>query len=53
MAEMPYGVDVSDEDLENPYKGLRSFGEADADDFFGRETLVQELMARLAEADEL
>ncbi|HEX6262483.1 MAG TPA: extracellular solute-binding protein [Actinomycetota bacterium] len=33
----------------NPYKGLRPFFEADAADFFGRETLVTELVTRLAE----
>ncbi len=38
---------------ENPYKGLRAFGEADAADFFGRETLVQQLLARLAEGGDL
>ncbi|NUM48424.1 MAG: protein kinase, partial [Anaerolineales bacterium] len=37
----------------NPYKGLRAFGEADAEDFFGRETLVQQLLARLGEGGEL
>jgi DNA-binding SARP family transcriptional activator len=31
----------------NPYKGLRAFGEADADDFFGRERLTEDLIARL------
>jgi WD40 repeat protein/DNA-binding SARP family transcriptional activator len=29
---------------ENPYKGLRAFDETDADDFFGRDALVDELM---------
>jgi WD40 repeat protein/serine/threonine protein kinase len=33
----------------NPYKGLRPFDEADARDFFGRETLVERLVARLSE----
>ncbi|MBN1680705.1 MAG: protein kinase [Anaerolineae bacterium] len=33
----------------NPYKGLRPFTEADADDFFGRETAVDHLLARLEE----
>jgi WD40 repeat protein/DNA-binding SARP family transcriptional activator len=33
----------------NPYKGLRSFDEADAPDFFGREALVERLVARLSE----
>jgi DNA-binding SARP family transcriptional activator len=36
----------------NPYKGLRPFGEADANDFFGREALVGRLVSRLAEDDE-
>jgi serine/threonine protein kinase/DNA-binding XRE family transcriptional regulator len=40
-------------ELTNPYKGLRAFTEADAADFFGRETLVQELLARLAETTDL
>jgi DNA-binding SARP family transcriptional activator/class 3 adenylate cyclase/ABC-type glycerol-3-phosphate transport system substrate-binding protein len=33
----------------NPYKGLHAFAEADADDFFGRDGLVDGLVARLAE----
>lgn len=36
-------------DLTNPYKGLRAFTEADAADFFGRETLIQELLTRMGE----
>jgi WD40 repeat protein/DNA-binding CsgD family transcriptional regulator len=32
----------------NPYKGLRPFVESDADDFFGREKLVEGLLGRLA-----
>jgi WD40 repeat protein/class 3 adenylate cyclase len=35
-------------DTRNPYKGLRAFEEADAADFFGRETLTQHLVERLA-----
>ncbi|MCJ7709705.1 MAG: AAA family ATPase, partial [Chloroflexi bacterium] len=31
----------------NPYKGMRSFGEADALDFFGRETFAARLLERL------
>ncbi|NDJ75022.1 MAG: protein kinase [Chloroflexi bacterium] len=38
---------------ENPYKGLRAFQAADARDFFGREKLVEKLVARLAEKNEL
>jgi hypothetical protein len=33
----------------NPYKGLRPFDAADADDFFGREVLTERLIARLGE----
>jgi len=33
----------------NPYKGLRAFGEADALDFFGREAITRQLIARLGE----
>ncbi|MBN1813282.1 MAG: protein kinase [Anaerolineae bacterium] len=49
---VPYRVTVTDQELENPYKGLRPFGEADAEDFFGRETLVQELLGQMSEADD-
>ena len=40
-------------ELENPFKGLRPFREADAADFYGRDTLIQELLTRLAETDDL
>jgi DNA-binding SARP family transcriptional activator/class 3 adenylate cyclase/ABC-type glycerol-3-phosphate transport system substrate-binding protein len=36
----------------NPYKGLHAFAEADADDFFGRDALVDRLVARMAESGE-
>jgi serine/threonine protein kinase len=36
-------------ELRNPYKGLRSFLEADSADFFGRELLTRRLIERLAE----
>jgi DNA-binding SARP family transcriptional activator/class 3 adenylate cyclase/ABC-type glycerol-3-phosphate transport system substrate-binding protein len=36
----------------NPYKGLHAFAEADADDFFGRDALVDRLVRRMAEAVE-
>ena len=36
-------------EVENPYKGLRAFGMADAPDFFGREALTERLVARLGE----
>ena len=34
-------------DARNPYKGLGAFKEADAADFFGRDTLVDELVERV------
>jgi serine/threonine protein kinase len=34
----------------NPYKGLRAFDEADANDFFGREALTNRMLQRLSEA---
>src|SRR6266550_1299780 len=33
----------------NPYKGLRAFGEGDAEDFFGRESLTEHLVERLGQ----
>jgi WD40 repeat protein/DNA-binding SARP family transcriptional activator len=48
----PPGADLPDRrtrSLRNPYKGLRPFEEADAPDFFGREALTEQLVARLAE----
>jgi WD40 repeat protein/DNA-binding CsgD family transcriptional regulator len=36
-------------ELDNPYKGLRSFQSADAQNFFGREKLTQKLLDRLQE----
>ncbi len=41
-------TEVDVDDLKNPYKGLRSFDEADAADFFGREILVEQLVHRLS-----
>jgi WD40 repeat protein/transcriptional regulator with XRE-family HTH domain len=38
---------------DNPYKGLRAFGEADAHDFFGREALIQQLLVRMGEGGDL
>jgi DNA-binding SARP family transcriptional activator/class 3 adenylate cyclase/ABC-type glycerol-3-phosphate transport system substrate-binding protein/type II secretory pathway predicted ATPase ExeA len=37
-------------DQRNPYKGLHAFAEADADDFFGRDALVDRLVARMSES---
>lgn len=50
---IPTVEEESSVELINPYKGLRAFGEADSDDFFGRETLIQQLLARLGEGGEL
>jgi WD40 repeat protein/DNA-binding SARP family transcriptional activator len=36
-------------DLTNPYKGLRPFHEVDAEVFFGRDALVEQLVGRLKE----
>jgi serine/threonine protein kinase len=38
---------VLDFEPRNPYKGLRAFTQHDRADFFGREAVVQELLARL------
>ena len=38
---------LDDTEIDNPYKGLRPFGPADAGEFFGRDRLVQRLVARL------
>jgi DNA-binding SARP family transcriptional activator len=35
---------------DNPYKGVDAFGEGDADNFFGRDELVQEILERMADA---
>lgn len=36
-------------EVENPYKGLRPFAEADAPDFFGREQMVAQVIRRFEE----
>jgi len=53
VGQPPYTAVTPEEKLESPYKGLRAFGEADADDFFGRETLTGELLGRLAQPGDL
>ncbi|MFN8386271.1 MAG: BMP family ABC transporter substrate-binding protein [Anaerolineales bacterium] len=40
-------------EIVNPFKGLRAFNESDAENFFGRESLVQQLLARLGEGGDL
>ncbi len=45
--------DIDWESLKNPYKGLHAFSEADSDNFFGRDMLIQELLGRLSQVDDL
>ena len=47
-ASLAVPVAADDGTIRNPYKGLHPFVEADADDFFGREQLVGELVERVA-----
>jgi len=53
----PLSISYEEDEFEfegaNPFKGLHAFHEADAENFFGRETLVQQLLARLGEGGEL
>lgn len=48
-----YPHDFDEDSVENPYKGLRSFDESDADTFFGREMLVHSLLSRLSDGSDL
>jgi WD40 repeat protein/serine/threonine protein kinase/DNA-binding XRE family transcriptional regulator len=53
-ADSPFATaEVDLPDLISPYKGLRSFGEADAADFFGRDMLIQDLLAHMGEGSDL
>ncbi|MCU0755617.1 MAG: tetratricopeptide repeat protein, partial [Xanthomonadales bacterium] len=45
----PLGID----DRDNPYLGLRAFSEADADNFFGRDSLIRRLLERMGESHDL
>ncbi|MFW6070607.1 MAG: protein kinase domain-containing protein, partial [bacterium] len=49
VATLPAAISTATE-VSNPYKGLRAFQEADNEDFFGREALVESMVARLAES---
>ncbi|MHB8747714.1 MAG: nSTAND1 domain-containing NTPase [Aggregatilineales bacterium] len=53
LIELDMGVAFDPATVVNPYKGLRAFQEADAGDFFGRETLIEQLKSRLAESSPL
>jgi WD40 repeat protein/DNA-binding SARP family transcriptional activator len=45
----PRGLDARYTAAENPYQGLRAFGEAEAEQFYGRDAVVKELLGMLAE----
>jgi WD40 repeat protein/DNA-binding SARP family transcriptional activator len=45
-ADVTAAVAAPSFEARNPYKGLRPFVEADADDFYGREALVERLLKR-------
>ncbi len=47
ISASPEIIAVTQIEPANPYKGLRPFQEADASDFFGREALVEQLLASL------
>lgn len=49
MDTTPTSFDRLMPEVETPYKGLRPFEEADAAEFFGREALTEQLLARLNE----
>ncbi len=46
-------INIVDAAVDNPYKGLHAFQEADASDFFGREALIQQLLTRVGEPSAL
>ena len=52
-ATITYEEEEAAGELANPFKGLRAFSEADSENFFGRETLIQQLLARLGEGGDL
>jgi WD40 repeat protein/DNA-binding CsgD family transcriptional regulator/energy-coupling factor transporter ATP-binding protein EcfA2 len=49
--ELPVYID--EDDINNPYKGLRAFQEDDAGDFFGRDMLIERLLDRFGEESPL
>ncbi len=48
-----YAQEETKLEITNPFKGLYAFGEDDTENFFGRETLVQQLVARIGESGDL
>lgn len=52
-AKIVYEEEETEVEVSNPFKGLRAFNESDAGNFFGRETLIQQLLARLGEGGDL
>ncbi|MEM7802498.1 MAG: protein kinase, partial [Chloroflexota bacterium] len=53
LQTLPYLRPEEVDALENPYCGLRAFGEADAPNFFGREGFVDTLLERMADKSDL
>ena len=47
LTPLPPITAVAETDIVNPYKGLHAFQEQDADHFYGRQTLIQQLLAHL------
>jgi serine/threonine-protein kinase len=45
-------IEVPEDQVYNPFKGLNAFQEKDEADFFGRETLTEQLLTRLGETGE-
>ena len=52
-AVIAYEEEEIDGEIVNPFKGLRAFSESDSENFFGRESLIQQLLARLGEGGDL
>jgi serine/threonine protein kinase/WD40 repeat protein/DNA-binding SARP family transcriptional activator len=47
--ETPAALESVYTEVENPYKGLRAFGETDTEHFYGRDSLVSELVSAVAD----
>lgn len=49
----PATIIIPEGELVNPYKGLQPFEEADAEDFYGRATLIDKLIERMKEPGDI
>ena len=47
LSQVPFATTIADDQIVNPYKGLHAFQEQDAEHFYGRKTLVAQLLAEL------